>query len=317
MDPCVARQWRRIPSPGNTIATESLAQVAVAQRNIVVQTVRTEGAAPMPDQNFIGGSWRDARDGATDEVLNPATGEVLAKVAGERRRRRRRRGRGRGRRVRRVGDDDAAGPQRDAAQGRRRDRGRPRHHQATSRCRTCGKPALDHRVRDGPHASTTGASSPAAPASSRAAPRASTSRSTRRYVRRDPLGVVGVDRAVELPAQHGDVEARPRARGRQHGRAQAVGAHAAAARCASPRSPPTSSRPACSTSSPARARPRATRSCATRRSRWCRSPASVETGKLIARTAAETLKRVHLELGGKAPVVDLRRRRRRGARSRR
>ncbi len=30
---------------------------------------------------------------------------------------------------------------------------------------------------------------------------------------------------------------------------------------------------------------------------------SVETGKLIARTAAETLKRVHLELGGKAPVI--------------
>lgn len=30
---------------------------------------------------------------------------------------------------------------------------------------------------------------------------------------------------------------------------------------------------------------------------------SVETGKIIARTAADTLKRVHLELGGKAPVV--------------
>jgi betaine-aldehyde dehydrogenase len=30
---------------------------------------------------------------------------------------------------------------------------------------------------------------------------------------------------------------------------------------------------------------------------------SVETGKLVARTAADTLKRVHLELGGKAPVV--------------
>src|SRR5204863_4441459 len=29
----------------------------------------------------------------------------------------------------------------------------------------------------------------------------------------------------------------------------------------------------------------------------------VETGKAIARTAADTLKRVHLELGGKAPVV--------------
>ena len=29
----------------------------------------------------------------------------------------------------------------------------------------------------------------------------------------------------------------------------------------------------------------------------------VATGKEIARTAAETLKRVHLELGGKAPVI--------------
>ena len=30
---------------------------------------------------------------------------------------------------------------------------------------------------------------------------------------------------------------------------------------------------------------------------------SVATGKWIARTAADTLKRVHLELGGKAPIV--------------
>ncbi len=30
---------------------------------------------------------------------------------------------------------------------------------------------------------------------------------------------------------------------------------------------------------------------------------SVETGRLVARTAADTLKRVHLELGGKAPVI--------------
>src|SRR4029450_12516070 len=29
----------------------------------------------------------------------------------------------------------------------------------------------------------------------------------------------------------------------------------------------------------------------------------VQTGKQIARTAADTLKRVHLELGGKAPMV--------------
>jgi len=32
-------------------------------------------------QNFIGGKWVPAADGATDEVLNPATGEVLAEVA--------------------------------------------------------------------------------------------------------------------------------------------------------------------------------------------------------------------------------------------
>src|SRR5262249_58852344 len=31
----------------------------------------------------------------------------------------------------------------------------------------------------------------------------------------------------------------------------------------------------------------------------------VETGKTIARNAADTLKRVHLELGGKAPMVVL------------
>src|SRR6185312_2501257 len=30
---------------------------------------------------------------------------------------------------------------------------------------------------------------------------------------------------------------------------------------------------------------------------------SVETGKHVARTAADSLKRVHLELGGKAPVI--------------
>ena len=41
----------------------------------------------------------------------------------------------------------------------------------------------------------------------------------------------------------------------------------------------------------------------------------VATGKIIARTAADSLKRVHLELGGKAPVDRVRRRRPRGASS--
>ena len=41
----------------------------------------------------------------------------------------------------------------------------------------------------------------------------------------------------------------------------------------------------------------------TRTSTWSRSPARRETGKWIAKAAADTLKRVHLELGGKAPVI--------------
>ncbi|HUV11436.1 MAG TPA: gamma-aminobutyraldehyde dehydrogenase [Acidimicrobiia bacterium] len=34
----------------------------------------------MPHQNYIGGAWKDAASGATDSVLNPATGETLAEV---------------------------------------------------------------------------------------------------------------------------------------------------------------------------------------------------------------------------------------------
>jgi 1-pyrroline dehydrogenase len=37
--------------------------------------------ARMARQNFIGGAWRDALSGATDKVVNPATGEVLDEVA--------------------------------------------------------------------------------------------------------------------------------------------------------------------------------------------------------------------------------------------
>jgi 1-pyrroline dehydrogenase len=35
----------------------------------------------MAKQNYIGGRWRDAKSGATDKVVNPATGEVLDEVA--------------------------------------------------------------------------------------------------------------------------------------------------------------------------------------------------------------------------------------------
>ena len=40
-----------------------------------------------------------------------------------------------------------------------------------------------------------------------------------------------------------------------------------------------------------------------RRSRWCRSPARSPPARPSCAAAADTLKRVHLELGGKAPVI--------------
>ena len=47
------------------------------------------------------------------------------------------------------------------------------------------------------------------------------------WLRREPLGVVGPDRPLELPADDGGVEDRPGAGRRQHRGAQAVRAHAA------------------------------------------------------------------------------------------
>ena len=38
------------------------------------------GASTLGNANFIGGQWRQAASGATDQVLNPATGEVLGEV---------------------------------------------------------------------------------------------------------------------------------------------------------------------------------------------------------------------------------------------
>src|SRR5688572_21179929 len=37
--------------------------------------------AGVPTQLFLGGEWRDAEDGGTFEVENPATGEVVARVS--------------------------------------------------------------------------------------------------------------------------------------------------------------------------------------------------------------------------------------------
>src|SRR3954471_1314091 len=41
----------------------------------------TAALADVPTRLFLGGEWRDAADGGTFEVDNPATGEVIATVA--------------------------------------------------------------------------------------------------------------------------------------------------------------------------------------------------------------------------------------------
>ena len=127
--------------------------------------------------------------------------------------------------------------------------------------RNVGKPALDHRLRDGPHRRQL-----ALLRGRRPLPRGP----GRRRVHGGPHVVHAprparrrrVDRAVELPAQHGDVEARPRARGRQHRGAEAVGAHAAhrAAARGDHRRHPAAGR--AQRRDRRRARPRARRSCA-------------------------------------------------------
>ena len=112
------------------------------------------------------------------------------------------------------------------------------------------------------------------------------------------------DRALELPAQHRELEARPGARVRQHRRAQAGRADAAlgAAARASSRSRPASPR-ASSTSSSARARSSASGSSSTRTSRRSASPARPRSGRAVMEGAAATIKRVTLELGGKSANV--------------
>ena len=121
---------------------------------------------------------------------------------------------------------------------------------------------------------------------------------------REPLGVVALDRALELPAQHRVLEARPRARVRQHGRAEAGGADAAlgaaAGRARARGRHPRGRRSTCS-SGPARSSG----------SRLVEHPdvakigftGSTEVGRGVMEGAAATIKRVTLELGGKSANV--------------
>ena len=110
------------------------------------------------------------------------------------------------------------------------------------------------------------------------------------------------DRAVELPADDGDLEDRAGARRGQHGRPEALRATPLTtlrlAELAAEHLPKGVLNVIFGHGEPAGAalvrHPDVDDGLAT---------GDVATGKEIARTAADTLKRVHLELGGKAPVI--------------
>ena len=123
------------------------------------------------------------------------------------------------------------------------------------------------------------------------------------YTLREPLGVVRADRRVQPPADVRRGEDRRAARRRQHDRHQGA---ASRRRCPRYQDGGTDRRRV-----PARGRQRAGRRARNadrrcRRIRWCarsRSIGSVPTGKAIMRAAADSLKPVLLELGGKNALI--------------
>jgi 1-pyrroline dehydrogenase len=254
----------------------------------------------MPDQNYIGGQWRDAGDGATDEVLNPATGEVLAKVPASG-----------------AAEVDAAVEAAAAAFGEwsaltPRGRSELLHQVADAiendldtikriEMENCGKPAgmiefemdltLDNwRFFAGGARFLEG----------RAAGEYLEEHTS--YVRREPLGVVGSIAPWNYPINMATWKLGP-----------ALAAGNTVVLKPSELTPLTALRLAEITADilPAGVLNVVTGQGETAGDALVRHPkvamvsltGSVETGKIIARTAADSLKRVHLELGGKAPVV--------------
>ena len=122
------------------------------------------------------------------------------------------------------------------------------------------------------------------------------------FIRREPVGVCAQVTPWNYPFMMAVWKWAPAHRRRQHRRAQAVGHHAgvhaldggAHGRV-----------PAAGRVQRHLRRPRHGRGAgrATRSRRWCRSPAASARAMAVAKAAADDLKRVHLELGGKAPVV--------------
>ncbi len=254
----------------------------------------------MPDQNFIGGSWRDARGGATDEVLNPATGEVLAKVPSS-------------------GAEDvdaavtaAAGAFDEWSAMTPRGRSEILHKVADAieadldtikrlEMQNCGKPAsiiefeLDLTL-DNWRFFAGGARFLEGRAGGEYLEEHTS------YVRRDALGVIGSIAPWNYPLNMATWKLGP-----------ALAAGNTVVLKPSELTPLSALRLAEITADilPTGVLNVVTGQGETAGDALVRHPkvamvsltGSVETGKIIARTAADTLKRVHLELGGKAPVV--------------
>ncbi len=254
----------------------------------------------MTNQNYIGGRWVDAASGATDEVVNPATGEVIASVPASD-----------------AADVDAAvAAAKDAYAGWRTLTPRARSEALYAvadaieadldeikrlEMENCGKPAgmiefemdltLDNwRFFAGGARFLEG----------RAAGEYIEEHTS--YLRRDPLGVIGSIAPWNYPINMATWKLGP-----------ALAAGNTVVLKPSELTPMTALRLAEIT---ADILPKGVLNVITGDGQHAgdalvRHPdvamvsltGSVATGKIIARTAAETLKRVHLELGGKAPVI--------------
>ena len=264
--------------------------------------VRPIRESPMSNQNFIGGAWVAARQRRDRRGREPGDRGGHRRGPGERRRRRRRRGRGR-RAPRSPAWRGAhtAGAQRGTPCGRRRHRGRPGHDQAP-RDGELRQARVDHRVRDGPHRRQL-----AVLRRRRTVPRGAR---RGRVPRGAHLATCGATRSAwSARSRRGTT----RSTWRRGSSGPALAAGNTVVLKPSELTPLTALRLAEITADilPARRAQRRDRSGRDGGRRAGAPPdvamvsltGNVETGKVIARTAADTLKRVHLELGGKAPVI--------------
>ena len=234
------------------------------------------------------------------EVLNPATGEVIAEVPRRERR---------GRRPRRAGGEEGAVEWRETTPGERAEMllkladALDEHGEelAELESQNVGKP-LSYAKDEMPVAPTTSASSPAPRACSRASRPASTCGATRSWLRREPIGIVGGIAPWNYPLMMAVWKIAP-----------ALAAGNVQVLKPSEQTPLTTLRFAQLAADilPAGVLNVITGDGVPAGEAIVKHPdvrlvsltGDVETGKIIARTAADTLKRVHLELGGKAPVL--------------